>query len=93
LRIDRREFMAELQRQGVGASVHFIPLPLHPFFARWAERPENHCPRALALYERLVSLPLYPALGEERVREVARRVRQIVARHRAGRPVLAAVGD
>ncbi len=93
LRIDRGEFMAELQRHGVGASVHFIPLPLHPFFARWAERPENRCPRALALYERLVSLPLYPALGEEKVREVARRVRQIVARHRAGRPVLAAVGD
>jgi dTDP-4-amino-4,6-dideoxygalactose transaminase len=93
LRIDRGEFMAELQRQGVGASVHFIPLPLHPFFARWAGRPENRCPRALALYERLVSLPLYPALGEEKVREVARRVRQIVARHRAGRPVLAAVGD
>ncbi|HEY3453234.1 MAG TPA: DegT/DnrJ/EryC1/StrS aminotransferase family protein [Bryobacteraceae bacterium] len=93
LRIDRGEFMAELQRHGVGASVHFIPLPLHPFFARWAERPENRCPRALALYERLVSLPLYPALGEEKVREVARRVRQIVARHRTGRPVLAAVGD
>jgi len=93
LRIDRAEFMAELQRQGVGASVHFIPLPLHPFFARWAELPENHCPRALALYERLISLPLYPALTDEQVREVARKVRQIVARQRAARPVLAAVGE
>ena len=93
LRIDRAEFMAELQRQGVGASVHFIPLPLHPFFARWADLPENRCPRALALYERLISLPLYPALAEEQVREVARKVRQIVARQRRARPVLAAVGD
>ncbi|HMJ62935.1 MAG TPA: DegT/DnrJ/EryC1/StrS aminotransferase family protein [Bryobacteraceae bacterium] len=93
LRIDRAEFMAELQRQGVGASVHFIPLPLHPFFARWADRPENQCPRALAMYERLISLPLYPALAEEQVREVARKVRQIVARQRRARPVLAAVGD
>jgi dTDP-4-amino-4,6-dideoxygalactose transaminase len=93
LRIDRAEFMAELQRQGVGASVHFIPLPLHPFFARWAELPENHCPRALELYERLISLPLYPALTDEQVREVARKVRQIVARQRTARPVLAAVGE
>jgi dTDP-4-amino-4,6-dideoxygalactose transaminase len=93
LRIDRAEFMAELQRQGVGASVHFIPLPLHPFFARWADLPENHCPRALELYERLISLPLYPALTDEQVREVARKVRQIVARQRTARPVLAAVGE
>jgi dTDP-4-amino-4,6-dideoxygalactose transaminase len=93
LRIDRAEFIAELQRQGVGASVHFIPLPLHPFFARWADLPENQCPRALALYERLISLPLYPALAEEQVRAVARTVRQIVARQRVARPVLAAVGD
>ena len=93
LRIDRAEFMAELQRQGVGASVHFIPLPLHPFFARWAELRENHCPRALALYQRLISLPLYPALAEGQARAVARTVRQIVARQRVARPVLAAVGD
>ena len=93
LRIDRAEFMAELQREGVGASVHFIPLPRHPFFARWAGRPENQCPRALALYERLVSLPLYPALGEEGVREAARRVRQIAARQRAGRLVVAGAGE
>jgi dTDP-4-amino-4,6-dideoxygalactose transaminase len=93
LQIDRAGFMAELQRQGVGASVHFIPLPLHPFFGRWAHLAENYCPRALALYERLISLPLYPALTEEQVREVARRVRQIVARARVARPVLAAVGD
>jgi dTDP-4-amino-4,6-dideoxygalactose transaminase len=73
--------------------VHFIPLPLHPFFARWAELPENHCPRALALYERLISLPLYPALAEEQVRVIARTVRQIVARQRVERPVFAAMGD
>jgi dTDP-4-amino-4,6-dideoxygalactose transaminase len=93
LSIDRAEFMQELQRLGVGASVHFIPLPLHPFFARWADLPENHCPRALALYERLVSLPLYPALTEEQVCGVAAKVKGILARHRVARPILAAVGD
>jgi dTDP-4-amino-4,6-dideoxygalactose transaminase len=93
LSIDRAGFMSELQRQGVGASVHFIPVPLHPFFARWRDLPENQCPRALALYERIVSLPLYPALSEDQVADVAARVKQIVARHRVVREPLAAAGD
>ncbi|HEY3938281.1 MAG TPA: DegT/DnrJ/EryC1/StrS aminotransferase family protein [Bryobacteraceae bacterium] len=93
LTVDRAGFMAELQRQGVGASVHFIPIPLHPFFARWRDLPENQCPRALALYERIVSLPLYPALSEEQVADVAARVKQIVARHRVAREPLAVAGD
>ena len=47
LKIDRAEFIRELRRRGIGTSVHFIPIPLHPFFsqlplARYA------CPRALA---------------------------------------------
>jgi len=93
LSIDRAGFMTELQRQGVGASVHFIPIPLHPFFARWADLPENQCPRALALYERIVSLPLYPALTEDQVVDIAARVKQIVARHRVVRQPLAPTGD
>jgi dTDP-4-amino-4,6-dideoxygalactose transaminase len=93
LTIDRAEFMSELQRQGIGASVHFIPIQLHPFFARWAGLPENQCPRALALYERIVSLPLYPALTEDQVVDVSARVKQVIARHRVVHRSLAAVGD
>ena len=81
LTIDRARFIAELRRRNVGASVHFIPIQLHPFFKQWADLPENQCPRSLELYPRLVSLPLYPAMTEEEVCYVARAVREIVARH------------
>jgi dTDP-4-amino-4,6-dideoxygalactose transaminase len=79
LTIDRARFIAELRRRNIGASVHFIPIQLHPFFKKWAELPENQCPRALELYPRLISLPLYPAMTEEEVSYVARSVREIVA--------------
>ncbi len=36
LAIGRDEFIVELRERGVGTSVHFIPIPLHPFFQRWA---------------------------------------------------------
>lgn len=78
LRIDRAEFIEQLRERGVVASVHFIPIPLHPFFARFAKRPENYCPRALALYPRLVSLPLYPAMTEADVDHVVQAVTEIV---------------
>jgi len=70
-----------LRRRNIGASVHFIPIQLHPFFKKWADLPENQCPRALELYPRLVSLPLYPAMTEEEVCYVARSVREIVSQH------------
>jgi dTDP-4-amino-4,6-dideoxygalactose transaminase len=78
LAVDRDEFITRLRRRNVCTSVHFIPVPLHPYFAKYAALPHNHCPRALQLYLRLVSLPLYPAMTEKQVRYVARVVKDVV---------------
>jgi dTDP-4-amino-4,6-dideoxygalactose transaminase len=82
LQIDRAEFISELQEQGIGTSVHFIPIQMHPFFLRWADLPQNHCPASLELYKRLISLPLYPALSEDNVRRIAGAVKSSLVRHR-----------
>ncbi len=87
LNCTRDEFIAELGRRGIGAGVHFIPIPLHPFFAPFAGRPENFCPRALALYPRLVSLPLYPAMTEAEVDYVAQSAREVAMKFRKSGPV------
>ena len=78
LTIDRKAFIDALTTRGIGASVHFIPIPLHPFFRPYANRPENACPRALALYPRLVSLPLYPMMTEEHVNRVVSAIKDVV---------------
>jgi dTDP-4-amino-4,6-dideoxygalactose transaminase len=77
LEISRDQFILALRGRGIGTSVHFIPIPMHPFFAPFAARPENQCPRAAALYPRLVSIPLYPAMTEAQVEYVAQSVAQI----------------
>jgi len=86
LKIDRAEFIRALRQRGIGTSVHFIPIPLHQFFARL---PLAHysCPRALRLYPRIVSLPLYPAMTEEHVHYVAQCVREILESSRRPRCV------
>jgi dTDP-4-amino-4,6-dideoxygalactose transaminase len=81
LKIDREAFIQELRRRGIGTSVHFIPIPLHPFFAR-LPLAGYACPRALELYPRIVSLPLYPAMTEEHIHYVAQSVREVVLRSR-----------
>jgi dTDP-4-amino-4,6-dideoxygalactose transaminase len=70
-----------LRRKGIGTSVHFIPIPLLQFFAQ-LPLAKAKCPRALSLYPRIVSLPLYPAMTEEEVHYVAQCVREILQRSR-----------
>ena len=77
LDINRDEFIQLLRKKGIGASVHFIPIPLHPYFAEFAQLPHNQCPKALELYPRLVSLPLYPEMTMDQVAYVSSIVREI----------------
>ncbi|HME05716.1 MAG TPA: DegT/DnrJ/EryC1/StrS aminotransferase family protein [Bryobacteraceae bacterium] len=78
LDINRAEFISLLRDRGVSTSVHFIPIPLHPFFAPFLQDGQNHTPAALQLYPRLVSLPLFPAMTEEDVVYVAEAVKDII---------------
>lgn len=60
LRISRNEFVGELRHSGVGFSVHWRPLHLHPYYQeKFGTRPEEF-PVATAVWERLVSLPIFP---------------------------------
>lgn len=86
LKIDRGEFIRELRRREIATSVHFIPIPLHRFFAQ-LPLAQYACPRALSLYPRIISLPLYPAMTEEQVHHVAQSVREIAEHSRRVRYV------
>jgi dTDP-4-amino-4,6-dideoxygalactose transaminase len=78
LKIDRQEFVCQLRERGIGTSVHFIPIPLHPYFAQ-LPLARYACPKAIDLYSRIVSLPLYPAMTEEEIQYVADSVRDVLA--------------
>jgi dTDP-4-amino-4,6-dideoxygalactose transaminase len=81
LGIPRDGFINELRVRGVGTSVHFIPIPLHPFFRPWAQLEQNQCPRAMDLYLRMISLPLYPSLTMEQLHFVTDSIKQIASEH------------
>ncbi len=80
LAIDRDEFTRELRERAIGCSVHFIPIPLHPYYrSRFAL---DGLSETLRQYPRLVSLPIYPGLTEEQALAVVKAVEDIVNRHR-----------
>lgn len=70
LAIDRKNFIQELAARGVGASVHFIPLHLQPYYqARFGYRPGD-LPASEREYHRCVSLPIFPNMSQEEIDQV-----------------------
>jgi perosamine synthetase len=82
LTIDRNRFIDELKDAGIGCSVHWRPLHLHPYHQeRSGWRPED-LPVATAQFERIVSLPLFSTMTDQDLGEVVATLRSIVTRFR-----------
>jgi perosamine synthetase len=82
LRLERNAFLEELKKHGVGASVHFIPLHMHPYYRdQFGYRPES-LPVACELYQRSISLPFFSAMTDEQVGRVIEAVQAIVREQR-----------
>jgi perosamine synthetase len=86
LSIDRNEFIVELKREGVGCSVHWRPLHLHPYYREKFDWLPQHFPVATALWERLISLPIFPGMVDEEVEHVITSVKSLCARYGQYRP-------
>jgi perosamine synthetase len=70
LRIDRGEVIERLKGLGVGTSVHFIPLHLHPYYRdRWGYTPVDF-PVATREFERVISLPIWPGMSNDDIDRV-----------------------
>jgi dTDP-4-amino-4,6-dideoxygalactose transaminase len=73
--IERDRFIEHLYAAGIGCSVHYIPLHLHPY---WRDRyglDAAHFPHSQHAYERMLSLPLYTRMTDADVLRVAAAVR------------------
>ena len=83
LAIDRNEFITKLKAAGVGCSVHWRPLHLHPYYRDRFGWTSEQFPVASPLWERLVSLPLFPGMQPAERAHVVRIVRDLCVQNRA----------
>ncbi len=81
LTVDRDAFIDELKASGVGCSVHWRPLHLHPYYLEtFGWRPE-HLPVASRQWERLISLPIFSGMRAEELGHVVTTVERQCRRH------------
>ena len=78
--VERGRFIERLFAAGIGCSVHYIPLHLHPYWRdRYALDPAQF-PHSQHAYERMLSLPLYTRMSDNDVQRVVQAVRAALGR-------------
>lgn len=87
INISRDEFIEKMSERGIGTSVHFIPLHLHPYWRdRYGFKPDDF-PIALDCYKRAVSLPIYSRMTDQQVDRVITAVQSILTRAKKIKPI------
>ena len=78
LKIDRNRFIEALRAENIGTSVHFIPVHIHPYYAKTFGFKRGDFPVAERVYSRIVSIPLYPRMNKSDALDVITAIRKIV---------------
>jgi perosamine synthetase len=78
LTIGRSEVIEQLKHRGVGTSVHFIPLHMHPYYRDSYLYCDESFPVARREYYRSFSLPIYPGMSSSQVAYVMEHVCDVV---------------
>jgi perosamine synthetase len=81
LKAPRHKIFSALRQEGLGVNVHYFPVHLHQFIRRQFHTMPGLCPVAEAAYERLISLPLFPAMKENHIQAVIEAVSKVVAKY------------
>jgi len=75
----RREIFEALRAENIGVNVHYIPVYRQPYYRRLGYGAEA-CPNAERYYKSAVTLPLFPKMAPEDVRDVIRAVKRVYDR-------------
>jgi len=74
--LDRNQFVERMFEQGIGCSVHYIPLHLHPYWRDTYKLTPEMFPVSQRIYERTLSLPLYTRMTDDDVKRVIAAVKE-----------------
>lgn len=82
LTIDRDQFMAELKTRNIGTGLHYKAVHHHAWYRENMPLPEGSLPHADYASDRILSLPLFPAMTMDDARDVVDAVKDVIARNR-----------
>lgn len=76
--VDRDGFISAMAREGVGTSVHFIPLHRHTIWRASLGLASHTFPHASEQFDQVVSLPLFSSMTDEQAQRVIETARKIL---------------
>ena len=76
----RKDIFDELRKKGIGVQVHYVPVHYHPYYRENGYKDVSY-PKAESYYASAISLPVYPAMSDDDVRDVVRTVKEVTNKH------------
>ena len=73
----RAEVMHEMKSMGIGSQVHYIPVPMHPFYKKLGHSYKDY-PVSLKYYEEALSIPLFYELTNQDQKHVIHSLMEII---------------
>ena len=70
----RQEVFQILRKNEIGVNVHYIPVHLHPYYRKFLDTSKGDCPVAESMYEKILSIPIYPSMTLEQVNDVIEKI-------------------
>lgn len=77
----RQEFVNAMQAENIGVQVHYVPLHYHPFIRDEFGYRRGDFTNTERVYERLVSLPVFPEMEESDVADVIWAIQRLHYHH------------
>jgi UDP-4-amino-4,6-dideoxy-N-acetyl-beta-L-altrosamine transaminase len=77
---DRNQIYNELIAENIGVQVHYIPVYLHPYYQQLGYA-KGQCLQAEKLYDRILTLPLFPSMTHEDVQDVIDAVLRVIGKY------------
>lgn len=79
--IMRDEFMAALKNLNIGTGLHYKPVHLYPYYRKTFGYKEGDFPIAESVGNRIVSLPLFPAMTQTDQHRVIKAMKQVLRKN------------
>jgi len=80
--INRNKLIEIINEEGIGTSVHYIPVHMHSYYEiKYGYRPDDF-PVSKELSETVITLPLYPKMTDEQVRFVISTIIKLWKQHK-----------
>jgi perosamine synthetase len=70
LKISRNQIMQKLREKGIGSQVHYIPIPMQPYYRDLGFEPSDY-PNAMNFYNSTLSIPIFPKLKKRSVKKIS----------------------